>query len=271
MPYTKTDWKDRVVEKPLTFTMQDNGDGTVTLIPAEGTIVDPGTPITATALNKIETQYDEVANDFLPYSGGTKDVDLNRRSLRNAIALGWSDGNNDGYYFQFNEDDPSGDLALKARRTSDNTVYKNAMYMSKEGIFTVPYQSFLRVTNNVNQTINGNSGTHSKMSLDNVILDRQSEFGTASDRFTAKEPGVYNVRIWIQTGTAPTGYLFSRIYHNGINYGVVGASQNSNYSQGNIQLSMAKGDYLEFYGEASGGTSLSVGVGGYIVWVYKIG
>jgi hypothetical protein len=59
MSYTKTVWRDRVVQNPLTYTLQDNGDGTTTLIPAEGTIIDPGTPITAAALNNLEKQYDE--------------------------------------------------------------------------------------------------------------------------------------------------------------------------------------------------------------------
>lgn len=58
MAYTKTVWSDRVVDKPLTYTLQSNGDGTTTLIPAEGTIVQSGTPITAAALNNLETQYD---------------------------------------------------------------------------------------------------------------------------------------------------------------------------------------------------------------------
>jgi hypothetical protein len=54
MPYSKTTWKDRSVEKPLTFTLQTNADGTTTLIPAEGTIVEPGTAITSALLNNME-------------------------------------------------------------------------------------------------------------------------------------------------------------------------------------------------------------------------
>jgi len=54
MAYTPTQWKDRVVEKPRTYRMQDNGDGTITLIPEPGTIYEPGTPVNATNLNKIE-------------------------------------------------------------------------------------------------------------------------------------------------------------------------------------------------------------------------
>lgn len=54
MSYTPTEWKDRVVEKPRTFNMQNNPDGTVTLTPAPGTVVQEGTPVNAANLNKIE-------------------------------------------------------------------------------------------------------------------------------------------------------------------------------------------------------------------------
>lgn len=54
MPYLPTDWKDRAVDKPMTYIMQDNGDGTMTLIPAEGNIAETGTPLTAANLNHIE-------------------------------------------------------------------------------------------------------------------------------------------------------------------------------------------------------------------------
>jgi hypothetical protein len=54
MPYLPTDWKDRAVDKPMTYIMQDNGDGTMTLIPAEGNIAETGTPLTAANLNHME-------------------------------------------------------------------------------------------------------------------------------------------------------------------------------------------------------------------------
>lgn len=56
MAYEPTDWKNREVERPRTFTMQDNSDGTITLIPAEGKVSEPGTPIMAANMNKIEKQ-----------------------------------------------------------------------------------------------------------------------------------------------------------------------------------------------------------------------
>jgi hypothetical protein len=54
MPYNKRVWQDRTVERPLTYTMQNNADGTVTLIPSEGSIITTGTPITADNLNNME-------------------------------------------------------------------------------------------------------------------------------------------------------------------------------------------------------------------------
>lgn len=54
MAYNPTIWKDRAVEKPRTYTIQNNPDGTVTLIPAPGAIVEPGTPVNAANMNKLE-------------------------------------------------------------------------------------------------------------------------------------------------------------------------------------------------------------------------
>lgn len=60
MAYEPTDWKNREVERPRTFTLQENDDGTITLIPAEGKVTEPGTPIVAPLLNKIEGQLVEL-------------------------------------------------------------------------------------------------------------------------------------------------------------------------------------------------------------------
>lgn len=74
MPYEKTVWSERIVERPLTFVMQENQDGTITLIPSEGTVVQSGTPITADNLNKLEDAiagYETVADTKLDKAGGT--------------------------------------------------------------------------------------------------------------------------------------------------------------------------------------------------------
>jgi hypothetical protein len=60
MAYSKKTWKDRMVEKPLTFTQVNNPGGTITLTPAEGAIVEPGTPISAANMNNIENGVGDV-------------------------------------------------------------------------------------------------------------------------------------------------------------------------------------------------------------------
>lgn len=56
MSYIKTEWKDRVVDNARTYTVQNNSDGTITLIPAPGTVTEEGTPVNAVNMNKIETE-----------------------------------------------------------------------------------------------------------------------------------------------------------------------------------------------------------------------
>lgn len=48
-------WIDHVVQRPKTYTITDNPDGTKTLADAPGTIVQQGTPMSATNFNAMET------------------------------------------------------------------------------------------------------------------------------------------------------------------------------------------------------------------------
>lgn len=63
MAYSKTSWVDRSVQYPNRFTQAVNGS-LVTLTPSPGTVTTAGTPITAAALNKMETQYEQVFTDL---------------------------------------------------------------------------------------------------------------------------------------------------------------------------------------------------------------
>lgn len=60
MAYNKTIWKDRVIEKTMTFNMVQNEDGTITLIPAPGVVTEEGTKFTAEKMNNIENGIGEV-------------------------------------------------------------------------------------------------------------------------------------------------------------------------------------------------------------------
>lgn len=59
MAYTKQTWTDRKVEKPLTFLMTTNADGSITLTPYPGVVEQEGSQLSAGRFNHIE---DGIAN-----------------------------------------------------------------------------------------------------------------------------------------------------------------------------------------------------------------
>lgn len=54
MAYKPIKWKDHVVERPRTFTEIVNADGSKTLTPAPGTVIQQGTPLSASNFNSSE-------------------------------------------------------------------------------------------------------------------------------------------------------------------------------------------------------------------------
>lgn len=55
MSYQPTEWRDRAVQRPRTYQVTNNPDGTITLVPEPGLITEPGTPMNAARLNNIES------------------------------------------------------------------------------------------------------------------------------------------------------------------------------------------------------------------------
>ena len=76
MAYEKTIWKNREVERPRTYILQDNGDGTHTLVPAEGAIIEPGTPITAQVMQNIEDGIEALDNTLKSHLAETATDDV---------------------------------------------------------------------------------------------------------------------------------------------------------------------------------------------------
>lgn len=97
MAYTPTEWTNREVEKPRTYVMTENVDGTVTLTPSEGQVFSQGTPLDATNLNKIEEQLVLHDTQKLDKTGGTLTGTLTGTTI-NATALQVSGVNVDTKY-----------------------------------------------------------------------------------------------------------------------------------------------------------------------------
>ncbi len=76
MSYQKTVWKNREVERPRTYNIQENEDGTITLIPAEGAIIEPGTPITAQVMQNIEDGIEVLDNTLKSHLADSVPVKL---------------------------------------------------------------------------------------------------------------------------------------------------------------------------------------------------
>ena len=82
MSYEKTIWKDRVVEKPNTYRSVENSDGTITLYPITGQVIEKGTPVSAANLNKIENGIVEL-NEKLDTNANNKEVEELSEQFRN--------------------------------------------------------------------------------------------------------------------------------------------------------------------------------------------
>lgn len=59
--YTKTQWTDRIVQRPRTYTHTENEDQSVTHTPAPGLVVQEGTPRSALNMNHIEQGIEDCA------------------------------------------------------------------------------------------------------------------------------------------------------------------------------------------------------------------
>lgn len=52
--YTRINFKNRVVQRPRTYTKTENQDGSATLTPSPGTVEEAGTPLSAANMNKLD-------------------------------------------------------------------------------------------------------------------------------------------------------------------------------------------------------------------------
>nr|DAZ72427.1 MAG TPA: hypothetical protein [Caudoviricetes sp.] len=107
--YEKLNFKDRIVEKPNTYTVQTNDDGTVTLIPAFGNTLQEGTIINSKNMDHIEEGIKQLSNkvyvkDNYAVLTGTISVESNKVSGKEiSLPNGFTSNNSFIIGFKWNE------------------------------------------------------------------------------------------------------------------------------------------------------------------------
>lgn len=102
MNYTKTEWKDGVYQYPNRYSIDDNGDGTSTIIREVGTVTQQQTDVIADLMNNIESgiSYSDDGSMYKNITGTANSMlcELNESVLQGQIvrfiAIGDTGGNN---------------------------------------------------------------------------------------------------------------------------------------------------------------------------------
>jgi hypothetical protein len=86
--YIKTNWVDRNIERPKTFTSSTNLDGSVTFTDAPGTVYAAGTAVTAARMNNIESGVETAFNKSMTHDRELANIeaalDIDNRAIQNS-------------------------------------------------------------------------------------------------------------------------------------------------------------------------------------------
>ncbi|KQL54506.1 hypothetical protein AN964_14025 [Heyndrickxia shackletonii] len=222
MAYAKTDWKNRVVERPRTFKFQQNADASVTLIPDEGQIIEPGTPVNAENMNKIEqgvADFYEHKADYVshPANGGTTsgtstaytcNSSPNPTELVDKIGIVITAHVDSGS----NPTIKWGSLAAKSIKKPNG----NAANLKKDGLYTLRYNSVNDSFILQGEGASGNATASDLLSGKTASTDAGDITGTLTLTGTASDADVLTGKTYyntdaknIRTGTLTPGKKFA--------------------------------------------------------------
>lgn len=250
MAYTKTEWKDQNVENPRTYSVRDNGDSTVTLMDAFGTVTELGTPVNAENMNKIENgianAVDKDSNQTitgtkvfngaspikLGKAGGTSteiqytsDGSTRLGGLRNyksddnldcmQMYAASKDGSSILGSIQINRDDNNG-IRATAPHPAASTNYNNSAIMTA-GRAADPSQNFNLLHRSGDEIFSGvktGQSNNPKFGFKNTLADisNKPSARTSSTLFFLDKNGLFTGEI--RNEFATTGYLETSIYTN---------------------------------------------------------
>lgn len=250
MAYTKTEWKDQNVENPRTYSVRDNGDSTVTLMDAFGTVTELGTPVNAENMNKIENGIanavdkdsnqtitgTKVFNGASPIKLGkagntstevqfTSDGSTRLGGLRNyksddnldcmQMYAASKDGSSILGSIQINRDDNNG-IRATAPHPAASTNYNNSAIMTA-GRAADPSQNFNLLHRSGDEIFSGvktGQSNNPRFGFKNTLADisNKPSARTSSTLFFLDKNGLFTGEI--RNEFATTGYLETSIYTN---------------------------------------------------------
>lgn len=249
MAYTKTEWKDQNVENPRTYSVRDNGDSTVTLMDAFGTVTELGTPVNAENMNKIENGIanavdkdsnqtitgTKVFNGASPIKLGkagntytevqfTSDSSARLGGLRNIregnsdnmqMYVASKDGSSILGSIQLNRDDNNGILAAAPHPAASTSTSNQAIMTA--GRAADPAQNFNLLHRSGDEIFSGTKTGQSnnpKFGFKNTLADISNKPSalTNSTLFFLDKNGLFTGEVRNEFST--TGYLETAIYTN---------------------------------------------------------
>ncbi|QGF21727.1 tail fiber receptor binding protein [Bacillus phage vB_BcM_Sam112] len=142
------------------------------------------------------------------------------------------------------------DVFISPGTSTTTPATRKTSIFKASGNVVLPYNSFVNANAGVEQTFP--SGVATKIKFNNAPIDHQGEFNTSLARFTAKDAGVYYIKI---AGDLSSQVVTSNItfnaYKNGSYAATIISISSGPYITDSIALKLAAGEYLEFYVSAS--------------------
>lgn len=186
----------------------------------------------------------------VPYTGATKEVNLNNKSLLNVKDFSLADTTGDGVTWKFIEGGypgvRNGGAELRSYN-ADGSLKATGFYATTDGIFSVPLQSFVEAYRSTNLSVG--SGIWTKVTGLTEQFDTQSEF--TADEITVKDDGVYAFYANTSWASFTANRIATNVFINGSNGGTISEHSTSSSinpsGAGVVFHKLTKGDKIAFY------------------------
>lgn len=292
MAYTRKTWEDRTVERPLTFTQKTNTDGTITLIPSEGSIITAGTPMTAANMNNIEDGVSAAIAGVDDLNLYTKLGDKNGYAyvvlddFNNLVKTGLytvncgvnappKSADNPGTYYYVHVISHTVNWTLQLAMDFREGVYIRKKTTSGWGNWERISDSKPLIARYGGSGKSLTTGVFTRLTYNVTYLNEGGMYNTGADTFTVIESGWYRVSAAIYVSMVINKIFYCQFWRVGgtvSQHQIIAANSNSadgyNYFYGDLFIYLTAGDIWEIVARQDSGVTRSAG--GYTITIEKI-